>query len=125
MLKVTVGFVPRDRFCESAGCLRQLFECTQIPFELILVDCKTPEVYWEQIESVVQGQQHVRVIRTDQYLSLNQSRNLVMRENSSDFLCIIENDVWVHEGWLEALLAACDEYPADVAAPLILGACRE
>lgn len=120
MPRVTVGFVPRDRFSPAAECLRRLFECTQIPFQLILVDGNTPRVHWRQIERELGTRENVKIIHANHYLSSNQARNLVLRETRTEFLCIIENEVIVQDRWLSGLLAACDEHPADVALPLFL-----
>ncbi|NEP36543.1 MAG: glycosyltransferase [Moorea sp. SIO3B2] len=120
MSTVTIGFVPRERFSVAAECLRRVFDATHIPFNLIVVDCNIPTVYRQQIDNVLQGRSNVKIIHSDHHLLPNQSRNLVFREAKDDFLCLLENDVLVEEGWLSQLIKACDEYPADVAAPLVL-----
>lgn len=120
MSNVTVGFVPRDRFCRAAECLERLFAYSNLAFDLIVVNCNIPEVYWNGIQEILNGRTNVRVLEVDRNISSNQARNLVLRETRSEFLCIIENDVWVHENWLSALVAACEDEPAEVAVPLLL-----
>jgi hypothetical protein len=44
----------------------------------------------------------------------------VIQKAKDEFLCFIENDVLVEEGWLSNLIAACKEQPADVAVPRII-----
>ncbi|MUG98010.1 glycosyltransferase [Scytonema sp. UIC 10036] len=122
MPTVTIGFFPREQFSLAAESLQRIFDCTHIPFNLIVIDCNTPEVYWKQIEQVLAGRSNVKVISKDYYLMPNQSRNLVLQESNSndDFLCFIENDVLVEEDWLSYLIQACEEHPADVAIPRII-----
>lgn len=120
MSRVTIGFVPRDRFCEAAESLQRVFDHTHIPFNLIVVDCNIPEVFRQQMEAVLEDRDNVKVIRTDHYLLTNQAHNLIVQENEDEYLCLIENDILVEEGWLSHLVTACDEYPADVAVPLII-----
>jgi hypothetical protein len=120
MSTVTIGFVPRERFSLAAEALQRIFEYTRIPFNLIVVDCNIPRVYWHEMERVLSGRKNVKVLRTNHYLLPNQSHNLVIRETKDDFVCLIENDVLVNEHWLSYLIAACEEHPADVAVPLIL-----
>lgn len=122
MPTVTIGFFPREQFSLAAKSLQRIFDYTNIPFNLIAIDCNTPKVYWQQIEQVLEGRSNVRVIHTDHYLMPNQSRNLVIRESNSneDFLCFIESDVLVEDGWLSYLIQACEEHPADVAIPRII-----
>ncbi|MBD1847732.1 glycosyltransferase [Cyanobacteria bacterium FACHB-63] len=122
MPAVTIGFFPREQFSLAAESLQRIFDYTRIPFNLIVIDCNTPKVYWQQIEPLLEGRSSVRVIHTDQYLMPNQSKTLVIQEADPnvDFFCFIENDVLVEEGWLSSLLQACEEHPADVAIPRII-----
>lgn len=120
MPTVTIGFVPRERFSLSAESLQRIFDYTEIPFNLIVVNCNIPEIYWQQMEQVLQGRDRVKVIHRDHYLLPNQSKNLVVQEAQDEFLCLIENDNLVQKGWLSQLIEACEEYPADAAVPLII-----
>jgi glycosyltransferase involved in cell wall biosynthesis len=120
MSTVTIGFSPREQFSLAAESLQRIFDYTCIPFNLIVVDCNTPKVYWQQIEQVLKGRSNVKIIHANDYLMPNQSKNLVIQEAKDDFLCFIENDVLVEEGWLSQLIAACEEHPADVAIPRII-----
>jgi hypothetical protein len=119
MSTVTIGFFPREHFSLAAESLQRIFEYTHIPFNLIVVDCKTPEIYWHQIEEVLRDHSNVKVIRTEHYLMPNQSRNRVIQESNDDFICFIENDILVEAGWLTHLIEACEKHPADVAIPRI------
>ena len=120
MASVTVGFIPRDRFCRAADSLRSIFDGTQIPFRLIVVDCAIPQVFRQQMAEVLEGRARVETICSDPSLSSNGCRNLVLRHTTDDYICLIENDVMVEPGWLGRLLTACEEHPADVAVPLLL-----
>jgi GT2 family glycosyltransferase len=120
MPRLTVGFVPRERFSLAAKSLESILEHTPKPYRLIVVDCNIPAVYRSEMDAVLSRFDDVQVIRRDHYLRPNQSKNLVIAEAKDDYLCLIENDVLVGEGWIDILMAACEEHPADVAVPLIL-----
>ncbi len=120
MPTVTIGFVPRERFSLAAESLQRIFDYTEIPFNLIVVNCNIPKIYWQQMEQVLQGRDKVKVIHREHYLLPNQSKNLVVQEAQDEFLCLIENDNLVQKGWLSQLIAACEEYPADAAVPLMI-----
>jgi hypothetical protein len=120
MATVTIGFVPRERFSVASQALQRIFDVTKTPFNLIVVDCNIPNTYRRQMDEVLKGHENVRIICVDQYLLPNQSRNLIIREANDDFVCMIENDVLVEDGWLIRLIQACEEHPADVAVPLIM-----
>lgn len=119
-MRVTIGFTPRERFSLAGESLQRLFDCTEVPFRLIVVDANTPEPYRQQMQRVLDGRDNVEVIRTDGYLRPSESKNLVVAGAEGDYLCLIENDVLVQDGWLPRLIAACEEHPADVAVPLII-----
>jgi hypothetical protein len=119
MPSVTIGVIPTQRFSVSAQALRRLFACTPEPFELLVVDCATPEPYRTEIDGVLAGRAGTRVLRSGRYQFPNQSINQVVAASRTDFVCIIDNDVLVADGWLTRLLGACLEHPADMAVPLI------
>jgi hypothetical protein len=62
----------------------------------------------------------VKVIHSDQHLLPNQCRNLVIQEARDEFLCLIDNDDLVPEGWLTRFLASIETHGADVVIPLIM-----
>jgi hypothetical protein len=117
---VTIGFVPRDRFCLASRALERLLDRTAKPFHLIVVDADIPAVFRDPLERLLEGMPDAMILRAGDAVSSNAARNLVIQKCRTDYLCLIENDVLVEEGWLEALVAACQEHPADVAAPLLL-----
>jgi len=119
MSQLSVGFVPRDRFCKAAGSLQALFDRTRIPFELIIVDCNIPARFREEIDRVIKGARNLRIIKTNEYLLTHQAYNLMIPEMKTEYVFLMENDILVEEESLSRLIAACEEYPADVAVPLI------
>lgn len=120
MSDMTIGFVPRDRFCKAAESLQRIFDNTHIPFTLVVVDCNIPERFRREMEEVLEGRDNVKVLRTGRYMLTNEAHNLIMREATGQFLCLIENDILVEDDWLSPLLSACEEYSAEVAVPIIL-----
>ena len=120
MAKVTIGFVPRDRFCRAPESLARLLELTSVPFHLIVVDPGIPQIFREPIERLVEGRAHATMLRAALGTRSNRARNLVLERTRTEFLCLIENDCLVEREWLEHLIAACEEHPADAAAPLLL-----
>ncbi len=119
--KIMIGVSPRERFAVAAEALSQLFAATPELFRLVIIDCATPDKYWREIEPVLAGRANVRVIRREEYLLPNQSRNILTGECRPDeWVCLLENDVFVQDGWLTSLMLACNETGADAAVPLII-----
>jgi hypothetical protein len=119
--KIMIGVSPRERFSVAAEAMAQLFAATPEPFRLVVIDCATPERYMKEIEAVLDGRDDVEIIRRPTYLLPNQSRNLLSDASTDDeWVCLLENDVFVQSGWLTALLNACVESKADASVPLII-----
>lgn len=115
---VTIGWFPRERFATAAESLRSLLDNTP-PCRLIVVDCNTPPRYLAQIRTVL-GDRPAEIVSTGRYLLPSAARNLVFGMTATEYVALVENDVLLAPGWLEQLVAACEEAPADVASPLLL-----
>lgn len=120
MKSVTIGFVPREKFYVAPEALERLLRHTRQSDTIVVVDCDTPAKYRGQIEDIIRGRDNVKIVRCDEPLLPNASRNLVIPECRDEFLCLIENDVLVDEGWLDRLLSSMEGMSADVAIPFIM-----
>jgi GT2 family glycosyltransferase len=116
---VTIGFLPRERFVTAAESLASLYAHTTYPFTLLVADPATPPRYLQQMRAVLDCHDNWRLLSCDHHLLPAASKNLILAHTDSDYVCLLENDNLFNPGWLEALVAACEEFPADVAAPLI------
>jgi GT2 family glycosyltransferase len=114
---VTIVVVPREQFSKSQISLESIYAATPQPFRLIYVDGNSPPSlrrYLEQ-QAAVLG---FKLLRTEKYLTSNEARNLGLREVRTKYVVFLDNDVFVHPGWLEALLQCADETDAWVVGPL-------
>lgn len=116
---VTIGLIARERFALAGESLASLYEHTAIPFELVVVDAATPQHYWDPVQAVLDQHDNWRVLQSPRHLLPAQAKNLIVREANTDYLCLLENDNLFTDGWLEALIDACETFPADVASPVI------
>ena len=107
---VTVGFVQKEKFNLSAGTLRALYWNSDIPFNLIIVDCNIPPRYRIEIDHVLEGKTNYRIIETHKYLQPNQSRAIAIQEAQDDYICMLESDTFVPPNWLSKMMDACLEY---------------
>ncbi len=119
-VSVTIGFSPRERFHLAAKSLKAIYKHTHIPFNLVIIDCNTPAVYLSEMKKVLEGKSNVKIIHTDTFLEPNQARNLILANTKDEYVAFIENDCIVSDNWLSKLIAACEEFPAMVAIPLLL-----
>ena len=114
---VTIGWFPRERFALALESLESLLAHSP-PCPLVVVDCATPDAIVEGIRTLLPPDRATH-IAVDRPLLPSQAKNLILSRVATDYVALVENDVLFTPGWLEALLAACEDTPADVAVPAI------
>jgi GT2 family glycosyltransferase len=115
--RVTIVVVPREQFSKAQISLESIYAATSPPFRLIYVDGNSPPSlrrYLEQ-QATARGFQ---LIRTDNYLTSNEARNIGLQEVHTEYVAFLDNDVFVQPGWLHALLRCAHETEAWVVGPL-------
>jgi GT2 family glycosyltransferase len=115
--QVTIVVSQRERFSYTRESLQSIYEHTQTPFSLVYVDGGSPRHIQRYLEQQAQ-EKGFQLIRTEQYLSPNQARNLGLQQVDSEYLVFIDNDVIVSPGWLDLLLECAKETKATVVCPL-------
>lgn len=119
MPQVTIVVVPRERFSFTQRCLSSIYKHTNLPFNLIYVDTRSPSPVKRFLEQEAL-QKGFRLLSTDDYLSPNQARNLAWREVRTKYTVFLENDMLVTPGWLDALVQCAEETGAWIVGPLYL-----
>jgi hypothetical protein len=117
MHDVTIGWFPRERFSLAGESLRSLLDNTP-SCRLIIVDCNTPARYMKEIRQAL-GDRPAEIVSTGRYLLPSAARNLVIGMTKTKYVALVENDVLFSPSWLEKLIAACEEFPADIASPVL------
>ena len=114
---VTIVVVPRERFGYTQKSLESIYQYTKIPFKLIYVDAGSPKHIQKYLvrEAAKRG---FTLLRSDQFLSPNQARNLGLSQITTDYVVFIDNDIHVSSGWLEPLLRCAKETNATAVCPL-------
>ncbi|WP_019505742.1 glycosyltransferase family 2 protein [Pleurocapsa sp. PCC 7319] len=115
---VTLVVVPRERFSYSRESLESIYQCTDHPFSLVYIDGNSPEKIKQYLEQKAVENQF-KLIRTEQYLSPNQARNIGLKHVKTKYLVFLDNDIHVSPGWLKKLIKCAEERDADVVAPLV------
>ena len=115
--KVTVIVVPRERFSCIKPSLESIYEHTKIDFNLVYVDGGSPAHIQRYLSEQAQAK-GFNLIRTEHYLSPNQSRNIGLQQAKTPYIVFIDNDVIVTPGWLKGLVQCAEETGAAVVGPL-------
>ncbi len=82
--------------------VQSLLARTREPFEIIIVDNGSGAETLAYLRSI--DDPHVHVIYNDKNLGFGAGNNIGMAAAKGDFIVILNNDVLVADGWLEALL---------------------
>ncbi|MBD2451997.1 glycosyltransferase [Nostoc sp. FACHB-152] len=117
--KVTVVVIPQERFSYTKFSLEKIYRYTGIPFKLIYIDNNSPQPIKRYLVEQSQAK-GFHLIRTEKYLSPNQSRNLALANVDTEYVVFIDNDVQVTPGWLRKLVKCAEETNAWVVGPLLL-----
>lgn len=116
--RATIVVVPRERFSYSRQSLESIYANTKFPFDLVYVDGNSPKNVREYL--AVKSQSHnFKLIRTERYLSPNQARNIGLSKVNTEYTVFVDNDVYVHPGWLKKLVNCAEGTDAAVVSPLV------
>lgn len=115
----TIIIVPRERASVAVDSLKSIYEGTDPPFDLVYIDCLLYGSYRRDVQRLVEEHGH-RYVRVNKRLYPNEARNLGAELVDSGDLIFVDNDIFVREGWLKALVACAAETGAGVVGPLYL-----
>lgn len=118
MEKCTIIVNTRDRFSSTTRCLETLIANTPTPYELIVVMGGAPERLKEEWLAKFGAQ--AKFIFRPEFLNQAQARNIGLREAKTRLAVVIDNDVYVRPGWLEALVQCQQETGAGMVVPIML-----
>jgi hypothetical protein len=117
LAQVTLVAVPRERFGVTPRALEAVYANTAEPFHLVYVDAGSPARTRRYLarEADARG---FTLVRTDDYLTPNEARNLGLRHVRTPYVVFIDNDVVPSPGWLGKLLECAETTRAWVVGPM-------
>lgn len=118
--KVTLIVVQRERFSLSKVSLDSILDDRSYPFDLIYVDGGSPDYIQQYLHQKAEEYDFIKVIRRENYLRVNEARNLALPlVTDSDYVIFIENDVVVSPNWIKPLVDCAESQQASIVAPVI------
>jgi GT2 family glycosyltransferase len=115
----TIVFVFRERLSCTLECLEHLLRTTAEPYNLICVDGGAPESISASLRQLA-SRHGFSLIRSEKYLSPNESRNLALMHVQTRYVVFVDNDVKVSEDWLGPLVRCAEDTGAWLVAPLYM-----
>jgi spore maturation protein CgeB len=107
--RTSIIILTHNRLDITKECLEALLRYTQ-NYELIVVDNGSTDGTVQYLES--KGK--IKIIRNEENLGVIKARNQGLRASTADHIVMMDNDVFVREGWLEELFDAMDRQGADM-----------
>jgi len=119
----TIAFVYRERLSSTLSCLEHLLHATKGSYELICIDGGSDATISEPLRKLA-SDYGFTLIRSEQYLSPNESRNFALQSVRTPYVVFIDNDVVVCDNWLEPLVRCAEQTNAGIVAPLYMQSFR-
>jgi GT2 family glycosyltransferase len=115
--ETTIVIVPRERFSFALESLDNVLQRTSQYQALVYVDGGSPAPVRDQLRQ--KAERHgFTLLRSDQYLSPNEARNLALPHVRSRYVLFADNDILVAPDWASRLQACADETGAWLVGPL-------
>jgi len=119
----TIVFVFRERLSPTLPCLQHLLSATPGSYKLICVDGGAPESISASLRELASRHGFI-LIRSEEYLSPNESRNLALMHVQTRYVVFVDNDVTVSQDWLDPLVRCAEETGAWLVGPLYMQSLR-
>jgi len=101
------------------GCLDSIrLHHPSTPYEIIVVDDKSSD---DTVAIVRQQFPDVRVFANDKNVGFGKTVNVGLKASTSAYILVLNNDTWMHEGALDAMIAFLDTHAgAGIVGPKVL-----
>jgi hypothetical protein len=100
--EVTIVVVPRDRFSSVIACAKSIIQHTPAPYRLVFLDFGYSKRIMTSLQKL-DGAVNLEIVPCGQTIPIEAFRKFLPRVETR-YLTWIDNDTYVTEGWLEALL---------------------
>ncbi|MCB9853795.1 MAG: asparagine synthase (glutamine-hydrolyzing) [Phycisphaerales bacterium] len=92
--------------------VRSILKNTDYPFRLILVDDSANDATYAALEEIEATDDRIELHRNEENLGFVQTANRGMALADAEYVCLINSDIMVAEGWLDAMIRCAQSDPA-------------
>ena len=95
----------------TSRCIDSIFDNTHCDYRLIIIDNASDaptRIYLEQVES--SRPDRVVIIANEENLGFTKAVNQGIRASSAEYVCIVNNDIIVSNGWLEEMMDVAEAH---------------
>jgi len=115
--RVTIAVVPRETVTQVQASLETTVAHTHLPYRLVIVDACYPAKTRRWLDAFAR-EHDATLLRGDCALTPTESHNAALAVTDTEFVAFLDDNCFVREGWLDALLRCADETGAGVVGPL-------
>jgi len=111
-MKTEIIIIVWNKLQETKACLESVILKTKAPFRMILIDNasqKETSVFLSNFAA--KHKSNVRLIRNETNLGFLKAANQGIEESNAPFICLLNNDTLVTEGWLAELIFTAEKNP--------------
>jgi len=117
--EVTIVMVPRERYSAIVTTIQSIYDNTEIPFKLVVVEGALPDSVKNEIEALVKKYKFDFIYKPYP-LNPNEARNIGLDYVDTEYMVFSDNDIIFTPNWLTTLLNTAKEYDAWLVGPTIL-----
>ncbi len=122
--RTTIAVVPRESYSVTPRMLETLVERTPAPSRIVVVDGGAPRRIWRRLAHLADDHDFT-LIHRDAVMTSNEARNEAMRHVDTEYVCFLDNDTFVDDGWLEGLERCADDTGVVLVAAAVLWGRRD
>ena len=91
----------------TRDCIEYLFKNTRYPFRLIIIDNGSEKEVYQYLKKLSQARsEQLTLIRNEANLGYVKAINQGLKISEADYICLLNNDTRVDNGWLQELIKA-------------------
>ncbi|MGH8978313.1 MAG: glycosyltransferase family 2 protein [Acidimicrobiia bacterium] len=122
--RTTIAVVPRESYSMTATMLDTLLDRTPAPRRIVLVDGGSPRRVWRRLARLA-SECDFTFVHRDAVITSNEARNEAMRHVETEYVCFLDNDTIVDDGWLTGLERCADETGAALVVAAVIWGRRD
>jgi GT2 family glycosyltransferase len=122
--RTTIAIVPRESYSVTPKMLQNLLAHTPSPRRVVIVDGNSPRRIRRHLERVASASD-ITLVHRGAAITANEARNQAMLHVTTEYVCFLDNDTFVDDGWLADLERCADETGAWLVAPAVLWGRRD
>ena len=122
--RTTIAVVPRESYSVTPKMLENLLAHTPSPRRVVVIDGGSPWRIRRRLEQVASAYD-LTFVHRGAAITANEARNQAMRHVTTEYVCFLDNDTFVDDGWLAGLERCAEETGAWLVAAAVLWGRRD